>query len=499
MTPERADLERRAAAALELRRRRDLTPLAYSALWDRPEPRTSQQRALLALLDPSVLVLLVLGGNRAGKSDVITQYGSALAAGRDATVYDRARRAEVPWVRMWLARNGYPDALIPVGPGRVWVGSPSFGSAVEQIRPKFLRYLPVGTKYLRWDDKRSEGEARIPGGGVLVSKAYQQYDGDPQTWEGAAPRGILLDEQPNRHGNLTAAMSRCVDERGRVVMALTPLRGRGDWLYREVVDKAPPWLRTTHLHGADNPHIPQDVRSMMIAAMPAWQRASRDTGSFASPEGARLPQFVRGVHVVPRMRPGPSGLRLQGWDWGSRSPHVVWAWEVDETTATGDGRELLPGDVVVYAELAERRGTTEPGIPDRTLIRWAIERERDTPEGRGEVQVVRVADSESPGAIAAAAEEGLWLQPAAKAPGSVEAGLTLIEALLSTVDPATLEPVRPRLYVTEDCPALLAELEGLRWAPERDGQEPRVDATCPDHGIDALRYVLQARQTMGWR
>lgn len=453
----------------------------------------------MPLLDPSVLTLLVLGGNRAGKSDVITQYGSALAAGRDATVYDPIRKMEVPWVRLWLARNGYPDSLIPPGPDRVWVGSPSFGAAVEQIRPKFAAYLPAGTKYLRWDDKQSEAEARLPGGGVIVSKAYKQYDGDPQTWEGANPRGILLDEQPNRYANFTAALSRLVDKRGRLVMALTPLRGTADWLYRDVVSKAPPWLRMVHLYGEDNPHIPQDMLAMMLAAMPAWQRESRARGAFAQPEGARFPQFSRGVHVLPPFVPPMGWLRVQGWDWGSRAPHVIWYAEARERFKLSDGRELQPGDVVVYRELAERRSTVQPGIPERTLIRWAKERENGTPEGMRLVQCVRVADSEDPGAIQAAAEDGLWLQPAEKGPGSVNAGLDLIEALLATTDPRTMETVRPRLYFTEDCPVVIEEIEGLKWAPERDGVEPGPDKACPDHGIDAVRYGLQARQAMGFR
>jgi len=498
VTPERADLETRAAAALELRRRRDFTPLAYSSLWDRDEPRTSQRRALLPLLDASTLVLLVLGGNRAGKSDVITQYGSALAAGRDAVIHDPVRRIDVPWVRLWLARNGYPEALIPTGPDRVWVGSPSFGAAVEQIRPKFTKYLPAGTRYLRWDDKQSEAEARLPGGGVIVSKAYKQYDGDPQTWEGANPRGILLDEQPNRHSNLTAALSRLVDKRGRIVCALTPLRGTADWLYRDVVKPSPAWLRMVHLYGEDNPHIPQDMLAMMLAAMPEWQRASRARGAFSTPEGARF-TFLRGVHTIAPFAPPTHWLRVQGWDWGSRSPHVVWFAEAAERLDLGNGRELVPGDVVVYRELAERQTTMQPGIPDRTLIAWAKEREAGTPEGSNQVQCVRVSDSEDPGAIAQAAELGLWLQPAAKGPGSINDGLDLIEALLQAADALTGEAKRPRLYVCEDCPALIEELEGLKWARERDGVEPGPDPTCPDHGIDALRYGLQLRQTMGFR
>ena len=474
-----------AARVAELQRRRQSYPLAYASLWDRPSPRTSQRRALSLVAGPNTLLTLILGGNRTGKSEAAAMWAVAAAAGRDAI--HNGPEGRVCWVERWLARNGLPPSTVPwTGPGEVWVGSPTFASAVKQIRPKLARWAPHGTRARSWTDKGSEGELFLPGGGVITSKAYRQFDQDPQTWEGSRIRAAVLDEQPNRHANLTAAFSRLIDDRGKAMMPVTPLRGRVDWLYRDVVQAAPAWLRVAELHGADNPHIPQDWRELMLAAVPVWQRASRDVGAFTQPEGAIYP-FSRGVHVVEPIEIPVEWIRWVGIDWGVRNPHVVWAAE--------DPR----GRLWAYRELALRRATPAPAVTGRRLIEYAQELEAGEPEGLGLTTVYRGADSAEPWSINEAAEFGWWVNPIEKPAGSVVQGIELVEALLSILDGMTLEPIEPRLFIFRTCPVLIEEMEGYRWADPRPGQAPHPDPACPDHGCDALRYLVMLRHSMGFR
>lgn len=462
-------------------------PLAYARLWH--SERTSQRRALENVCGDGVFITILLGGNRTGKSVAAAQWAVAQAAGRDAWVKSAAGK-RLFYVEAWALANGIPLDQIPEGPGRVWVASPTFAAAVEQIRPHLRRFAPDGTTYLRWDDKRSEAELRLPNGGVIVSKCYAQYDADPQTWEGANVRALVLDEQPNSRACLTAGLSRLVDQRGRVLWALTPLRGKSDWLYRQFInpqpgeEAAPPGFVVHVLHGADNPHIPQEWREMMLASVPAWQRASRDVGAFTSPEGAILP-FDRALHVVQPF-PIPRGWRRWiGVDWGARAPHVVWL------------AESPTGDLYVYRELWYRRATTEPAITDRALCE-EVARVNKAQEPPG-APLIGVADSESPGAIVEASLCGLALAPAAKGPGSVVQGLTLMESLMATVDSVALTPIRPRLYFFATCPVVTGEVEDLKWAKIRPGADPHPDPSCSDHGPDALRYIIQFREAMGIR
>jgi hypothetical protein len=460
-------------------------PLAYARLWD--SPRTSQRRALSNVCGASVFITLMLGGNRTGKSVALAQWLIAMAAGIDATV-TAASGKPLRYVLAWAIANGIPTDQIPEGPGRVWVASPTFAAAVEQIRPHLRKLAPAGTTFLRWDDKRSEAELRLPGGGVIVSKCYAQYDADPQTWEGANVRALGLDEQPNSRACLTAGLSRLVDQRGRCLWALTPLRGQADWLYRQIVnpqpgeEPAPPGFVVHHLHGADNPHVPQDWREMMLASVPKWQRASRDIGAFTSPEGAIYP-FLRGLHIVQPFAIPRGWRRWLGVDWGARAPHAVWV------------AEAPTGELYVYRELYYRRSTLEPAITDRAFCE-AIRAQGATD---GPVTILGVADSESPGAIAEAAGLGLALAPAAKGPGSVLSGITLVGALLAPIDSMTQAEITPRLRFFASCPMVASEVEGLKWGRHRDGVDPQPDPACSDHGADALRYVIQFRHAMGLR
>ncbi len=467
-------------ALAELKRRQEAYPLAYARLWHHETPRTSQRRALSVSSEEGALLTLILGGNRTGKSEVAAMWAIATAAGRDAVHRDPG--GPVRWVERWLQANDLPADLIPPGPGRVWVASPPFASAVEQIRPKLARWAPAGTRPRAWTHKGGEGELHLPGGGVVVSKAYRQFQADPQSWEGASIRGLVLDEQPASYANLSAGFARLVDTRGRALCALTPLRGTADWLYRDVVHPAPDWLRVAHLHGEDNPHIPQDRRELMLSAAPDWQRASRDRGAFTQPEGRVYP-FERGVHVVEPFDIPPDWVRWMGIDWGGRAPHVVWAAEDPQ------------GNLWVYRELAPRRDTNEPAIPARRLLAWS----RDLEAGDEGATVYRVADCADPGAIQEAAEMGWWVSPSQKGQGSVLAGISLLEALLSPTDPLTLAPQEPRMHVFVTCPVLAEELISYRWSEARAGQSPRPDPTCADHGADALRYLVRHRQALGFR
>jgi len=489
----------------EARRRRAVTPLGYAGLWDAPEPQTSQRRAVLLDYSRSPEGKLprftaIFGGNRTGKSEALAMWSVCQAAGIDAYV-DEAR-GRVEWVRMFCARNGLPEAMFQRGPGRVWVGSPAFQPACEQIRPKLWRWVPPTTRRVRWDQP-VEAELRIPVGGdrppgVVVSKAYKQFDQDNQTWEGANPRAVAFDEEPNSYANFLAGMSRLIDFDGRSMMALTHLRGKSDWLITEIVSKAPTWFRSAFLDGADNPHIPQHAREELLAMFPAWQRAARSRGEIVDPEGA-VYSFSRSTHVLQPFEVPAHWVRWRSTDWGGRAPHVTWTAEAAELLELPDGRTLHAGDLVVYREIAPRRQTREPAISTPKLYEMVKDAEAGHPEGMGMCTIYGVADSEDPGAIIEVNGLGYPTDPATKGAGSVAKGLELVEALLQVVDPVSLQPCRPRLYITSDCPELIGEMEGLRWAESRPGVEPAPDKRCPDHGPDTLRYMATYRQQQGFR
>jgi hypothetical protein len=139
-------------------------PLAYLSLWDHPSA-PSQRGAMRLASQPGLEGILVVGGNGTGKSLFAAAWIMCQALGGDH-----------PDVRAFARRNGLdPLAVAPAGPGRVWVASPTFAVACEALRPHIQSLAPAGYRLLRWTDKQAEGELHLPGGGVIVSKAYRQY------------------------------------------------------------------------------------------------------------------------------------------------------------------------------------------------------------------------------------------------------------------------------------------------------------------------------------
>jgi hypothetical protein len=487
----------RAAAELAARRRR--YPIAYHVLWH--SRQTSQRTALLPLAEPTTKLLAILGGNRSGKSALMAAYLVACAMGRDYVV--RERHGDVYPVKMWLRRNALPDELIPEGPGDVWAGSPDFGSACEQIRPHITAVLPEGSRLVGWG---RDGPAKVllPNGGRIISKAYSQYHQKPQTWEGASNvRAIGLDEQPDSYSNLLAALARLIDERGKLLNALTPLRGRRDWFYREIASPkaqaANPDYRIVHLYGEDNPNIPQDERAKTIAKYPAWQRAARDRGEFVDAEGMVYPMQTD-VHVVDGFTPPKHWIRFMSIDWGGRAPHVLWAALAKGPHQVGD-RMIQEGDLVCYREFAPRLARSEPRLTQDALIDEIIRQETAADE-RGASTIYRVADSEDPNAIDNAAVRGLACEPVRKGRGVMTHGIGLVEGMLQTAAPAPggAVPVRPTLYFCRTCPVTIEEMMDLRWPENSDegDADERKPEDGADHGPDCVRYMAQYMEEQGW-
>lgn len=475
---DRAELVEAARAAAELERRRRARPLAYAMLWDQAEPRTSQLRSFRAGLGARGLVLV--GGNGTGKTWVAALWALIQALGVDH-----------PDVVAFADRNGLDLARgVPPGPGLVWVCSETFEAAREQIRRHLSALSPEGARTRGWEVAR-QGELLLPNGGRIISKAYVQYLMRPQTWEGAQIRAVVFDEQPPNELCMGAAFARTRSLAKEAVpggrwfwlLAYTGLNGK-DWLYRRHVATPEAAVPVRWIHGADNPHLDQDQQAAIIASFPAWQRAARERGEFASPVGRRLPGFDRAVHVLDASQMPTieaTWLRWVGVDPGSRHPHAIWV------------AESAAGDLYVYREYAPRLTTAQPGLAATEWI--ATCKAFDATDGA--VSRYRVADSADPGFLTEAARAGWVCLPAAKGPGSIEDGLNLIEAYLATSYLG--QPRRPRLYISSDCPVLIAELEQLRWLPEQPGKAPATDPACEDDGIDGLRYILLLRRAMGRR
>jgi len=490
----------------ERERRIARAPLAYLRLWDNDEPLTSQRRALLDIALDGLEVLDIGGGNRTGKSLLLAAWLTACAGGLDAWV--PTPQGRLYWVRKFLELNELPTTVIPGGrralpPALVWAASATNGASVDQIRPHIRALCPEGTVFSGWFSGTAQGTAVLPntgGRGLLKTKTYREYLKDNQTWEGAAVRAVGCDEEPPA-GAVLAGISRLVDLEGRLMVALTALTGTTSDYYQKIEKPAPPWYKKTCLYGEHNPHISQEKRRSMVATMPAWQKAARDKGERVDPVG-RIWPWDANVHEIEPFEVPPGWMRWVGVDWGGRAPHVLWVAE----EPGGDGRLIL------YRELAPRRKTEEPGVSDRELIEEAkrLEAEEYQPAIEAALKaakkaprrgvIYRVADSENPGGITEANRQGYLMAAAKKGAGSIAEGLRTIESMLAVAHPISGESQKPRIVAMRGrCPVTVEEIRGLKWAETKPGRKPQPDPRCPDHGPDALRYIMKRRQQLGYR
>ena len=457
-------------------------PLAYARLWhaegidETGRARTSQRNAI-ALAKGSVATS-IFGGNATGKTEAAAMLAVATMLGADH-----------PVAREWIDANHLPDGMLPPYPGRVLFSALTSNDSKRFLRPKLQKYLPAGST---WRNISGDGEAfayvpvkaTVPGGGCCIFKSNDQgadkYQGDEYD--------LIINDEEHDSAVIEEELGRLGRRpwtAGFILNSMTPLKGF-TWVHKDFVKAPKPGYRAMWIHGPDNPHLDQDRRRILFSGLSAARLRTRQFGDFASLSGACYDMLDPNVHRVPRMEIPPEWVRFMGIDWGARSPHVLWA------------AQAPSGQLIVYREHAPRRTTTEPGITDARLVGHIMDTERQG--GESPVSTwYRVADSESPGAIEEAASQGLYLIPAAKGPGSVMAGMELTQAQLCLLDAYTGEERQPGILITEDCPVLWEEMTGMRWAPAKEGQEAKPDPSCPDHGPDALRYLVQLRLAMGFR
>lgn len=473
-------------------------PLSLWAPWVGPAggpppsaPFSSQRSALLASLAPGVVVSLVVGGNRSGKTEIGRILPAVLALGR-----------EHPAVRRWAALRRVPLDLIPSGPGRICMVARSSNDSIRYHRPQIARLLPPGQ---RWRNYGGRGEAHVSLGGgspgalvpeIWFKSAEQGRDG----LQGDAFRAVVVDEEllgPDGSECMDELLLRVADERGRIIHTFSPLAGR-TWTYRRFVAARPPGTVVSRMRATDNPHVSPDFLNQIYAGLPeAIVRARRD-GEFVALEGSVYP-FDPDVHVTDEPPPD-EWPTFSGQDFGFTNPtSVVWV-------AVGPDREVVV--------IASYHGSGQTTADHLTAFR-AVERGRaaevdrcsglrdDAPAPPGRPRVRGPCRPIRP-------PEVRWIDPSAAEPAAAyQAGDYEVrrarndwaagrDALLRAMSPG---PTGPRLRILRGrAPDLERSIAAYSYPPARDG----VDATekpaaRDDHAPDALRYVvLGVERYFGW-
>lgn len=436
-------------------------PLALSVLWDAPQAACDQRRAVSgAMLAPSLGI--IVGGNRSGKTSGMLDLLVAQALGGDH-----------PAVVEWCRQNGLPGT-IPHGPGEVFLVAQSSSDSLRYHRPDIDERIGEGKE---WTNRNGKGEAllevRVPGYDEPAKVWFKSLDQKRKSFQGVSLRFVGIDEEPlgeEGAGILDECLLRVADQRGLVVISMTPLAGL-TWLYERYFTGRPaPGVRILTLDTLDNPHLPRDFFEQLFAGLDADQLAQRRHGQFRSRAGAVYQLWAPGDgsrtgpgHVVDDFELPADWPRYRAADFGLRVPTaVLWAAVGDDDT------------VYVYREHYAAELTWD----EHAAIVADLERGESIQCGWG--------DPSGQEAMATFAAHGVGFVDAHR---DVKAGIDEVKDRLRLH-----RDNRPRLRIFRSCTNLIREFPGYVWDANRKDDVP---VKRDDHALDALRYLVMGLRELG--
>lgn len=407
---------------------------------DIQERRTSQQEALLSLGSEATIIT---GGNRAGKSETGTMLAVATAAGSNEW-----------WVQEWIRINDLPPDIVPENPGTVWMSALSYGDALTYLRPKIEKYCPKGTRFVRWR-AQDRASALLPNGGKIQSLSAES---GREKFQGAAITLAILDEE-HPQDIFDECMLRTVDNNGRIVLTMTPLKGI-TWPHDVFFEKPRHGYNHYAISGLDNPWISSNKLMRAIGHMSEEAKRSRLFGEFTNQQGLVYSEFSRAIHVVEHFEPPEHWPRDRSIDFGVRNPFACLWFAHDEA----DDTLHVIGEYYKTERTTLENGREINRITGDQRIRWTV------------------ADPESrDGRLLLARECNMPTKTAPKYLGVVDTINYVKERLALDAEG------KPHLVIHDNCRQLLRELRLYRWS---DGAGKDKPIKRDDHGLDALRYQI---------
>ena len=359
------------------------------------------------------------------------------------------------WVKHWLAYNGLPQSLIPLNPSTVWASSLSYSDGLEYVRPKLDKFLPIGTKRIRWSSQ-DRASALLPQGGKIVSMSA---DSGREKYQGASVALCWLDEE-HPIDIFEECLLRIVDSKGLIMLTMTPLKGM-TWIYDFFVEQLKEGYKTHAISGLDNPFISSVKLRRSVQHMNETTQNARLYGQFGNQTGLVYSEFSTRIHVVDAFEIPEHWPRYRAIDFGCKNPFCCLWFALDEKD-----------DVLhCYREYFKTEKTTvENGHMVYSLSK------NDPPVAWS------VADPESKdGRLSLARFCNISTKAAPKHIGVIETINQVKERLCLDANG------KPHLLIHASCKQLIKEFKLYRWNNKATIDKP---VKKDDHGLDALRYQI---------
>lgn len=407
-----------------------------------------------------------------------------------------------PW---WLARE-----MRDKGPGNYILVAPTFTLLQKQAIPTLNRalahHLKLGTTVGNEFRVSEEGHARLwPDKPFEPTRIIFGYAENPDSLESLTAKAAWLDECGQRsfkQASWEAIQSRLAIHQGRVLFTSTPYEH--NWLKSDVYEPAERNRKADReglpRNPADvgfdsisyesrmNPAFPQAEWERQKLVLPKWRFDMRYRGMFTRPAGAIYDVFDPSFHKLPAGYIPDTGWRLYcGVDFGAPNFRAVFIAEEPATKKRVCFAEYAPKESRKAADHIAGMHAVLRDVWKVMASAWA----RDT--GRNVSEWTRLPDL----CVGGAKSEGQWrtefsaLGWPIREPDQpeVEVGIARVYACFA----------EDRLFITEDCPALLQDVQD--YTRELDDNGEPISDTIVDkdtyHSADAFRYPISYLETKG--
>jgi len=271
------------------------------------EPQEQQQPIIDDVLDELIRTIIILGGNRSGKSEILVAIVCAFLEHR---LIWEPQPTEVelngkPATQLEIVDGEvvFTDGIEPVGdrfatrfkgPLKIRVLGEDYEKAIGQtLLPKFFRFLRP--ELIAGKKKNQSGvvcQIVLIDGSVIDFLTYQQSSSSMEGWDGHL---VVYDEPPPR-AVFIANERGLIDHKGISLFAMTPLKE--PWIANELVNKVDKTIKVHVLRTYDNPHIDQEAARKFASKLSDEEKETRIEGKFLHLQGLVFKTFKQATHVI---------------------------------------------------------------------------------------------------------------------------------------------------------------------------------------------------------
>jgi len=326
-------------AIQEKQRRLRLAPLLYFA------PHVGQEKAVVALCEPGIRIVVSHAGNRFGKTYLAAAilvaylYGYWIwrVPGLQLTEQgDYPPRSDVA-PEYWIRRpDGLPLRLPSVG--LCVTGLSLLKGILQNIWPYIDAMLPPAVKD-HPDFRVSRASQSVPsfmilppgmstGGSSINFGSSEQQKSSGMAFEGQRHTHCVFDEPPTP-GAFRAVWRGLTDDYGRMYIPATPIGENVPWLYDELIASGRQDVISIAGSIWDNPYIGDREKTEFLEGgnYSKAERKAREFGDFSFLTHRAFPTWREDVHVVPASTEIPYGwITGMAIDPAHRRPFaIIWA------------------------------------------------------------------------------------------------------------------------------------------------------------------------------